>query len=95
MANGLGQPGQGMDVVGAIMAKVQEFDKLVGETRQLVEGFDPSLLPLFKPIGEAVLKIAETVQTKSQRSGMAQGSPAVPPQPPASPATGPMPPPGM
>ncbi len=88
------KPGEGMQVVQQVMQKVQELDKWVGETKQLLESFDPSLVPLFKPIAEAGMKLAEAVQKKSQQSGMAKGSPQVPPQPPQNPSAGP-PNPGM
>lgn len=83
------QPQQGMDVVQQIAGQMQKLDQWVGETKNLLQGFDPSLLPLLEQIGKPAMAIVEAVQKKSKASGMAQGSPVVPPQPPPNPAVGP------
>ena len=77
-AQGLGQPQQGMQVVQQIAAQMQKLDAWVGETKNLLQSFDPSLMPLLEQIGKP-----------AKRSGMAQGAPQVPPQPPNNPAAGP------
>ena len=88
-AQGVGQPQQGMEVVQQISAQMQKLDAWVGETKNLLQSFDPSLMPLLEQIGKPAMEIVKQVQQKAQRSGMAQGSPVVPPQPPPSPAAGP------
>jgi hypothetical protein len=88
-AQGVNQPQDGMQVVQQVMGQIQKLDQWVGETKTLLESFDPSLVPLFKPIAEAGMKLAEEIQKKAQRSGMAKGSPVVPPQPPSNPSAGP------
>ena len=86
---GLGQPQQGMQVVQQIGAQMQKLDAWVGETKNLLQSFDPSLMPLLEQIGKPAMEIVKAVQEKSKRSGMANGSPQVPPQPPSNPAAGP------
>jgi hypothetical protein len=86
---GVGQPQQGMQVVQQIGAQMQKLDAWVGETKNLIQSFDPSLLPLLEQIGKPAMEIVKAVEQKSKRSGMAQGSPVVPPQGPPNPAAGP------
>ena len=88
-AQGLGQPQQGMQVVQQIAAQMQKLDAWVGETKNLLQSFDPSLMPLLEQIGKPAMEIVKAVEEKSKRSGMAQGAPQVPPQPPNYPAAGP------
>jgi len=88
-AQGLGQPQQGMQVVQQIMGQLQKLDAWVGETKNLIQSFDPSLLPLLEQMGKPAMDLVKAVQEKAKRSGMAQGSPQVPPQPPSNPAAGP------
>ena len=83
---GIGQPQPGMQVVQQIMAQMQKLDAWAGETKNLIQSFDPSLMPLVEQIGKPAMAIVQAVQQKAQRSGMAQGSPVVPPQPPPNPA---------
>ena len=86
---GLGQPQQGMQVVQQIMGQMQKLDAWVGETKNLLQSFDPSLLPLLEQMGKPAMDMVKAIQEKAKRSGMAQGSPQVPPQPPNNPAAGP------
>jgi len=92
-AKGIGQPQDGMQVVQQVMEQIKKLDQWVGETKTMLESFDPSLVPLFKPIAEAGMKLAEEIQKKAQRSGMAKDSPVVPPQAPPNPSAGPQGPP--
>jgi hypothetical protein len=87
--NGVGQPKPGMDVMQQIVGQIQKLDSWVGETKTMLQSFDPSLVPLLEQIKGPVMQIAEQLQKKAQKSGMAQGSPQVPPQPPPNPAAGP------
>ena len=91
---GVGQPQPGMEVVQQSGAKVQELDKWAGEMKNLVGQYDPSLLPFLEQIGKAAMGLASAVQQKAKRSGVAKGSPEVPPAPPQNPSTGPAAPPG-
>ena len=88
-AQGVGQPQQGMQVVQQISAQMQKLDAWVGETKNLLQSFAPSLMPLLEQIGKPAMEIVKAVQQKAQRSGMAQGSPVVPPQGPPNPAAPP------
>ena len=88
-AQGVGQPQQGMQVVQQIGQQMQKLDAWVGETKNLLQSFDPSLMPLLEQIGKPAMEIVKAVEEKSKRSGMAQGSPVVPPQGPPNPAAGP------
>ena len=88
-SQGVGQPQQGMQVVQQIGQQMQKLDAWVGETKNLLQSFDPSLMPLLEQIGKPAMEIVKAVQEKAKRSGMAQGSPVVPPQGPPNPAAGP------
>jgi hypothetical protein len=86
---GLGQPQPGMDTAKQVMAQLQKLDSWVGETKNLLQAYDPSLLPMLEQIGKPAMAIAEAIQKKAKASGQAQGAPVVPGQPPPSPAAGP------
>lgn len=79
----------GGQVIQQIQAKMQELDTWAGDAKNLIGQFDPSLMPFLEQIGKAGVQLMEAIQTKAQRSGVAKGSPEVPPQPPQNPAAGP------
>lgn len=86
----VGQPNQeAMQPVQQITAKVQELDAWAGEMKNLVTQYDPSLLPFLEQIAKAAMGLANAVQDKAKRSGVAKGSPVVPPTPPQNPAAEP------
>jgi hypothetical protein len=88
-AQGVGQPQPGMQIVQQISQHMQKLDAWVGEAKNMLQSYDPSLLPLLEQIGKPAMEIVKAVEEKAKRSGMAQGSPVVPPQGPPNPAAGP------
>ena len=78
-----------------IMQKVQELDQWAQQMKTMLDQYDPSLSVLMQPIAQAGLDLGKAVQEKAQRSGMARGSPVVPPNAAPNPAAGPPPPAGM
>ena len=80
---------QGNQTIQQIQQKVQELDAWAGDMKNLLSGFDPSLMPFLEQIGKAGTQLVEAIETKAKRSGVAKGSPVVPPQPPQNPAAGP------
>ncbi len=78
-----------MDVMKQIVAHMQKLEQWVVEAKQLFQSFDPSLEPLLEQIGKPAKTVIEALEKKAKASGMAKGSPEVPPQPPNNPAAGP------
>lgn len=78
-----------MGDVQQLVQQLQKLDQWVGETKNLVQSVDPSLLPLLEQIGKPAMAMAQALEKKAKSSGMAKGSPQVPPQPPPNPAVGP------
>jgi hypothetical protein len=84
------QPSKGGNqVIQQIQAKFQELDAWAGDMKNLLGQFDPSLMPFLEQIAKIATQAMTAIQSKAQRSGMAKGSPVVPPQPPQNPAAGP------
>lgn len=86
---GLNQPQPGMEQAQQLMSMLQQLDQWAGQFKPLLDRFDPSLSVLLQPIAQAGLDLQQALQDKLQQSGMARGSPVVPPQPPQSPVAGP------
>lgn len=69
-----------------IMVGLSELNDWAGKMQNLVQAFDPSLLPYLQQIATAAVQFGNGVQEKVQRSGIARGSSVVPPTPPGVPA---------
>lgn len=78
----------------AVMVKLSEMNNWAGEMKNLIGGFDPSLMPYLQQIASAAVQLGNSVQEKMQRSGAARGSSVVPQTPPGAPS-GPPPNPGQ
>ena len=73
----------------------QALDQWAQQAKSMLDQYDPSLAVLLQPIAQAGMDLARSLQEKAQRSGMARGSPVVPPNAPPNPAAGPPQPAGM
>lgn len=86
---------QGMEALQKLLQHVQGLDQWAQQAKMMLDQYDPSLATLLQPIAQAGLDLAKALQEKAQRSGMARGSPVVPPTGPPNPAAGPPQPQGM
>lgn len=89
MAQGVGQPQPGMEMIQQALQKTQEletwFNDMVGMLRQI----HPPLVATLAPMAKAVQELRQQLTETAQRSGMAQGSPVMPVQPQGNPGAGP------
>lgn len=88
---GLDQPSppQGMEVVQSLQQHIQKLEQWADQASTMLGSFDKSLLPLLQPIAAAGLDLRKALESKAKSSGMARGSPVVPPNAPMNPAAGP------
>lgn len=75
MANGVGQPQPGMQIVQQIQAKIQEMEAWLQDTMGLVKQIAPPLVATLAPIAEATKQLRDGLMQTAKRSGMAYGSP--------------------
>lgn len=88
-AQGVGQPQPGMQDIQAAQKKLSELEKWLKEMLQIINGIFPPLKTHLETIAQAGINLREGMQDLAQRSGVAQGSPVMPQQPPGDPAAGP------
>lgn len=90
-----GKDAGGQQATQQIMAKLQELEAWAGDMKNMVETFDPSLVPFLQQIAKVAVQFGTAVQQKAQRSGMARGSSVVQSTPPQNPGGPPPNPNGM
>lgn len=82
-----GKPGP--EMLQQVLMKVQELDRWATDVKMMLDQYDPALAVFLQPIAQAGLDLGKALQERAQRSGMARGSPVMPPQPPQNPTAGP------
>ena len=94
---GLNQPPnpQGAQTLQQLQQHLQALDQWAQQAKMMLDNYDPSLSVLLQPIAQAGMDLSKALAEKAQRSGMARGSPVVPPNAPPNPAAGPPMPAGM
>lgn len=86
MANGIGQPQPGMQIVQQIQSKIQEQEAWLQDVMGMLKQIAPPLVATLAPIAEATKQLRDGLMQTAKRSGMAYGSPMMGqgPQPGAS-----------
>ena len=89
MQQGIPKEQPAMEGVQAIAADLASLEKLIEQLRTKLKQFDPNLQSFLVPMANAGGQLRDALQQVVKQSGMATGSPMVPPQPPMNPGAGP------
>ena len=88
MQQGMG-PQPGMQAVQMLMAHLKGFEQWFADAAGMIQQLHPPLLSYLLTMAQAFKQLNDQVQVVAKRSGMAQGSPEMPPVQQTNPAAGP------
>ena len=87
LANGIGQPQEGMQPIQDALASIKKISQELDDLNSTIMQVHPPLRFYLGPVAKGLMELRTKLAEFAQRSGMAQGSPVMP-QPPETNPTG-------